>query len=207
MGSAPCRICESISWLATCADERMLGERRCSGNAWQECGDYDPDEAYEWSGSTECPDGEICEEGYCVEEPCQDQCTFVGDTRCQGDGYQTCDDYDSDGSIPYADVEDFLSMCEDCFGKRPELTETAHNVWTDETGAVVLEARGFYVDHMRHCQVFFPNATTPEEAAQEYADGGDWHLEPGESLTLTLQVWSFGEDFEDHETYDVTVTA
>jgi hypothetical protein len=68
-------------------------------------------------------------------------------------------------------------------------------------------ARGFHVDHMRHCQVFFPDAATPEEAAQEYADGGDWHLEPGESLTLTLQVWAFGEDFEDHERYDVTVTA
>ena len=95
----------------------------------------------------------------------------------------------------------------DCFGERPELTETDHNVWTDEDGAVVLEARGFHVDHMRHCQVSFPDATTPEEAAQEYADGGDWHLEPGESVTLTFQVWAFGEDFEDHETYDVTVTA
>ena len=68
-------------------------------------------------------------------------------------------------------------------------------------------ARGFHVDHDRNWQVSYSDASTPEEAAQRYADTGDWYIEPGESLTLTLQVWSFGEDFEDHETYDVTVTA
>jgi hypothetical protein len=68
-------------------------------------------------------------------------------------------------------------------------------------------ARGFHVDHMRNCELVFPDAATPEEAAAEYAEGGDWNLEPGESLTLTLQVWAVGDDFEDHEECDVTVTA
>ena len=119
--------------------------------------------------------------------------------------YCTNDAYDSDGSIPYADVEDFLSMCADCFGKRPELTETAHNVWTDEDGAVVLETRGYYVAHDGWTE-YYPDADSAEEAAQEYADGGDWNLEPGESLTLTILVWEFGDE-QTPDAYDVTVTA
>lgn len=115
------------------------------------------------------------------------------------------DAYDSDGSIPYADVEDFLSMCADCFGKRPELTETAHNVWTDDDGVVVLEARGYYVAHGGWTE-HYPDADSAEEAAQEYADGGDWNLEPGESVTLTILVWEFGDE-QTPDAYDVTVTA
>lgn len=114
------------------------------------------------------------------------------------------DAYDPDGSIPYANVEEFLSMCDDAFGRRPELTETARNVWTDADGAVVLMARGYYVAHAGWRE-YYPDAATPAQAAQEYADGGDWHLEPGQELTLALLVWELGEEPGVLGQHDVTV--
>ena len=70
-----------------------------------------------------------------------------------------------------------------------------------------LIATGYRADHLRNCEVAFPHAATPREAAEEYAQGGDWHIAPGESLTLSIHVWPMGGDFEDHEVHEVTVTA
>ena len=54
----------------------------------------------------------------------------------------TNDTYDPDGTETYDSVEDFLHMCDDCFGERPEIVEQYGGDWCDESGAVVLELAG-----------------------------------------------------------------
>lgn len=48
------------------------------------------------------------------------------------------DRYDADGSIPYLNLDDFLTMCLECFGDEPELREEADGSYTDEHGDLTL---------------------------------------------------------------------
>ncbi len=50
-----------------CVDECAYRERRCNGDGYQVCGDFDSDPCSEWSLQTSsCSYGEVCVDGYCV---------------------------------------------------------------------------------------------------------------------------------------------
>jgi hypothetical protein len=84
-------VCES-----TCNDECQAGTRRCVGNAFEVCGDYDADSCQEWGGYTACNSGEICSQGNCVAN-CTDECQ-AGTQRCIAgmEAYEVCGEYDGD---------------------------------------------------------------------------------------------------------------
>jgi hypothetical protein len=51
---------------------------------------------------------------------------------CTNDGYAPTAD-------EFASVEEFLAMCQECFGEQPDLLETSDGIWTDRrTGERVL---------------------------------------------------------------------
>lgn len=83
-----------------CVDECSAGSRRCSGDGYQICGDFDSDPCLEWGPIVDCPPGETCSNGYCGAD-CTNECA-VGERRCDGsDGYQVCGDYDSDPCLEW----------------------------------------------------------------------------------------------------------
>lgn len=92
-----------------CAEEECTNEctkldtKQCSGNGYQVCGNYDDDECLEWSGVTNCGEGESCSNGVC-SIICTDECTSEGSKQCSGDGYQVCGNYDDDECLEWDDV-------------------------------------------------------------------------------------------------------
>jgi len=47
--------------------------------------------------------------------------------------------YDPNGDIPYDSLEDFLAMCQECFGEQPTLRETFAGDYEDEDGTLILQ--------------------------------------------------------------------
>ncbi len=55
-----------LTSAAACSDECSASERRCSGQGWQQCDDFDADPCLEWGGGGPCEPGTHCEGGECV---------------------------------------------------------------------------------------------------------------------------------------------
>jgi len=54
-----------------CQDEcSSIDLKKCSNNGYQVCGNYDNDKCLEWSSLTECPSGNVCENGICTVKKC-----------------------------------------------------------------------------------------------------------------------------------------
>ena len=95
-----------------CINDCNNGDKRCSGNGYQTCGNFDSDSCLEWSsGVTNCAAGQICSSGQCVSQciPITEICNNVDD-NCNGqidEGnvcVKQCDDgldNDHDGFIDY----------------------------------------------------------------------------------------------------------
>jgi len=91
----------------SCTDDcSYYGQRTCSGDfSYKTCGNYDSDTCLEWSGSTNCPSGQECSGGQCVDS-------------CTTHDYQQCYDDDVYGMTPVNDREDKFDEC-------------GSDVWTD----------------------------------------------------------------------------
>gem|GEM_PF-738511 len=73
----------------TCTDEcSTSGERKCDGNGYKQCGNYDSDKCLEWSSITNCGAFETCSNGSC-HSTCQDECNN-GQRKCIGTTGWTC---------------------------------------------------------------------------------------------------------------------
>lgn len=55
--------------------------------------------------------------------------------------YCVAERWDAVGGVPYADVQAFLDMCEECFGVVPDLVQRGEDWYARETGEMILEAR------------------------------------------------------------------
>lgn len=86
----------------SCLSECGPGERRCSGGDSQLCEDVDGDGCLEWGDTQDCG-ARDCVQGWCVD-PCTDQCSRTGDTRCDGDAVRTCRDTNGDGCLEWSDA-------------------------------------------------------------------------------------------------------
>jgi len=51
----------------------QTGLKKCSGNGYQTCGNYDMDSCLEWSSITGCPANTICQNGSCIQQTQQEQ--------------------------------------------------------------------------------------------------------------------------------------
>ena len=59
---------------AACQNECLeIGIKRCSGNGYQICGDYDIDNCLEWNSITYCTTNTICQNGNCVQQEQKEQ--------------------------------------------------------------------------------------------------------------------------------------
>lgn len=57
----------------TCQNEcSQDGLKRCFGNGYQTCGNYDTDTCLEWSSTTSCSANTICQNGNCIQQKCSD---------------------------------------------------------------------------------------------------------------------------------------
>lgn len=81
---------------AACTDLCQAGERQCTGNGYQPCGNFDQDACLEWGPVVPCNQGERCIDGMCQPGSFTDDCV-EGSVKCNenGTGFHTCE-YRSD---------------------------------------------------------------------------------------------------------------
>ncbi len=72
--------CRDGACVVLCRDECEEGDRRCAGDGFETCGQYDADPCLEWGGAAACPAGRVCADGICPEPPPCDVPTAVGET-------------------------------------------------------------------------------------------------------------------------------
>jgi hypothetical protein len=102
--SYPGTTCSNGYCVGSCANECSSGQKRClDSDAWQECGNYDPDQCLEWGGWWSCSQsypGTTCSNGYCVGS-CSNECS-AGQKRClDGDAWEECGNYDGDECLEW----------------------------------------------------------------------------------------------------------
>ena len=54
------KICEAGDCVISCSDQCQWGERRCAGDASQECGYHDADTCLDWGDAIACPADQTC---------------------------------------------------------------------------------------------------------------------------------------------------
>lgn len=91
-----CGRCRSV-----CVDECAQGSKRCWGDGFQICGDFDEDSCLEWGAEESCPEEQTCSNGVC-ETVCSHECT-AGARRCScsGNVVQDCGDFDDDECLEW----------------------------------------------------------------------------------------------------------
>jgi|APSaa5957512622_1039677.scaffolds.fasta_scaffold09228_6 hypothetical protein len=101
------------TYVPTCSDDCSTGDKQCSGNGYQTCGNYDNDSCLEWSSTTNCYSNQTCTDGECVAT-CTDDCSTSGAKKCDGTtGYQTCGNYDTDSCLEWSSTTncDYTKTC------------------------------------------------------------------------------------------------
>jgi hypothetical protein len=65
----------SCIYHETCSNEcSTFGQRRCSGNGYQVCGNYDSDSCLEWDGTINCGYNQTCNNGSCTDSCANEYC-------------------------------------------------------------------------------------------------------------------------------------
>jgi hypothetical protein len=93
----PCgadQTCVDGACVVVCRDECQADERRCVGDAYEVCGDFDADACLEFGGGGACGGGEVCAMGACQTD-CVDDCA-AGAGECTDDGARQCGNFDGD---------------------------------------------------------------------------------------------------------------
>ncbi|MBN2694719.1 hypothetical protein JXR93_08655 [bacterium] len=84
-----------------CSNQCQQGEKRCSGEKIEQCGNFDGDNCLEWSEAISCGIGKTCRNGVCVNlTNCTNQC-IVNEIRCSGNRVEKCK-LDSSGCYKYS---------------------------------------------------------------------------------------------------------
>lgn len=97
-------VCESGACVTACTDACHTGDKQCSGDGFDVCGNYNADPCLEYGGHIACDSGKVCQNGVCVEN-CQNECTTGGQRRCDPQGtaaYQVCGNWDGDSCLEWS---------------------------------------------------------------------------------------------------------
>ena len=95
------QICSNGFCQASCANECTInGSRKCEGNGYKTCGDYNTDGCLEWGTVVNCGQSQTCSNGFCLDV-CENECTAVGAKKCELDAIVTCNDYNDDGCLEW----------------------------------------------------------------------------------------------------------
>ena len=89
---------------AGCTNVCTENSVRCTddGTGTESCALSGTSGCWEWSPAVACDPGETCSAGTCATG-CSDECTY-GSRQCSGNGYQVCDDYDTDDCMDWGPV-------------------------------------------------------------------------------------------------------
>jgi len=103
----PCgngEACVNGACEAACTNECTDGSVKCNadGSATQDCELNGGSGCWEWGAEVACAGGETCSAGVCATG-CVEECT-QGSRQCSGDGYQLCDDFDSDACMDWGPI-------------------------------------------------------------------------------------------------------
>jgi formylglycine-generating enzyme required for sulfatase activity len=104
----PGTTCEQGACATDCSaqDCTVAGATRCADATTVEtCNDYNADGCLEWGGGSPCTGGMVCSGGHCAIS-CEDDCTVVGATKCDGNQIVTCNEHDGDGCLEWGQPQD-----------------------------------------------------------------------------------------------------
>jgi hypothetical protein len=79
--------CSNGTCASACVDECADGETVCEGDGFKTCGVHDSDSCRDWSPIEACGDGEICEDGHCLQVQCTEEgedCICGNNECCEG---------------------------------------------------------------------------------------------------------------------------
>ncbi len=102
-----CQNNQCVNITPTCNNDcSYSGQKQCSGNGYQTCGNYDSDSCLEWSSAVSCLSSQTCSAGNCITPTptCTNDCSYSGQKECSGTGYRTCGNYDSDSCLEWSTV-------------------------------------------------------------------------------------------------------
>jgi hypothetical protein len=117
----PREACEAGACVAVCEDECADADRRCLGEGFELCGDFDADPCLEYGGGAACEAGASCLGGECQVD-CMDDCAD-GATRCADPTHQqTCGNFDADPCLEWG-VDEACDNNETCAGAACALAE------------------------------------------------------------------------------------
>ncbi|MCA9544835.1 MAG: hypothetical protein KC613_10610, partial [Myxococcales bacterium] len=106
-GPTPCgpaQACQAGACVAVCDDECVEGQRRCLGEGFEVCGDFDADPCLEFGGGAACGAAEACMDGACQIQ-CDDECA-PNDTECVDAGNRrSCGNFDADPCLEFGGAE------------------------------------------------------------------------------------------------------
>jgi len=64
-------FCATKEPVVVCENEcSVVGEKKCFGDGYKICGDYNSDNCFEWSGTQNCLSTQACDSGECVKIKC-----------------------------------------------------------------------------------------------------------------------------------------
>ena len=94
-------VCSNGACAATCSSECTVnGATKCEGDGVLTCADRNGDDCFEWGAAVPCGPGLRCSGGVCAAT-CTIECSFEGDTRCDGNAVVTCGDANADGCMEW----------------------------------------------------------------------------------------------------------
>ncbi|MBQ9242535.1 MAG: hypothetical protein IJ165_04830 [Proteobacteria bacterium] len=108
------KICQNgacVDAPPQCSNACSAGQKQCSGNDVQTCGDFNGDGCTEWGQNSRCD--YKCQNGACVAAPpqCSNACT-ANQKRCNGNAVQTCSDFNGDGCTEWGGDSKCSYKCE-----------------------------------------------------------------------------------------------
>lgn len=102
-GAVSCgtKVCVGGACYDQCKDEcTKVGAKKCDGNAYTICNDYNLDGCLEWGTPVQCNPDEKCSNGFC-EITCSSECTVLNSKKCEGNNVVTCLDANKDGCLEW----------------------------------------------------------------------------------------------------------
>ncbi len=107
------QVCQDGECVTACSDECTREDAKVcdtnGANGFRVCGNFDDDDCLEYGELNNCPTGQTCVEGACVES-CVDECPAEGDRTCAAppdNGFMVCGNFDGDSCLEWGG----LTLC------------------------------------------------------------------------------------------------
>ncbi|MFH1462636.1 MAG: CARDB domain-containing protein [bacterium] len=173
---------------AVCQNEcSSTDPKKCSGNGYQVCGNYDSDNCLEWSPVANCAPNNICQNGNCIRQKCQDD-TLYG--RC------------SLAKPLYCDKGNLINLCSACGCGLGQICQTDKSC-QQASGEIDLDVT--YISrtprYARYNICYSPSGYNPYLCGEQTKNDQRWPISR-ETVSFTAHIKNKGNDASGNFDYE-----